>query len=102
MPRIEEHINAVYAGSGYRAMGVHVGPDVAFAVKSREDTGISFPVIVDVDASLLDAYTRVGSGAPVFPLAYLIDKVGRIAEIYEMDEPLLTDLASRIEQLLSE
>ncbi len=102
MPRIEESINQVHGDKGYVGLGVHVGDDVAFAAKVRAETGITYPMVIDYDNVLLHQYARVGTAAPLFPLAYLIDKGGNIAEIYTTEEPPLDELSARVGELLAE
>lgn len=100
MPRIDSQVYAPLASQGYNAYGVHIGQDVGFAISSKNDTGIGFPMLIDLDSAGLLAYGRVGSGALLFPLAYLIDKSGVINTIYTDEEPTLADLKATIEALL--
>ena len=100
MPRIEAHLRQPYAAVGYRALGIHVGPDVTFAARSREEAGTTFPVAMDFDGAVLDAWARTGTDVPTFPLAYLLSRTGAIAAIFTGDEPAVVDLTARVRALL--
>ena len=83
-------------------MAIHVGHDVYNGYKTKADTQCTFPMIIDYDSRLLDAYTRAGTGVVLFPLAYLIDKNGVIRHIYEDEEPALQDVLNQLQALLAE
>ncbi len=102
MPRVEQHIHQALLGTAYTPLAVHVGDDVPNAVGSKRSTKITFPMLIDYDNAVVDAYNRIGEQLTLFPLAYLIDKKGIVRHIYKETEPELTALRADIDALLAE
>jgi peroxiredoxin len=102
LPEIEAELNQPLASQGYQGLCIHVGPDVAYGISTANDTGITFPMVLDFDNTVLTLYSRIGSGSPLFPLAYLTNRDLSISDIYVDDEPLIGDLKTRVQDLLSE
>ena len=57
-------------------------------------------MLMDYDNELLFDYQRVGEATTLFPLAYLIDTDGIIANIYVNSEPSVEELLAAINKLL--
>jgi len=102
LPLINESCHVPLASQGYQGLGIHVGDDAPFANKTRSDTGIGFPMVIDWDNSILGAYSRVGEDVALFPLAYLVDKKSDVRNIYLNVEPPLSELVDTIKALLAE
>ena len=68
-------------------LAVHVGKEVYNAVSSAMTTGVTFPLLVDIDGASLVDYGRYGEGVVVFPLGYVIDREGIIQAVYTTEEP---------------
>ena len=102
MPRVESEIVQKYQGQAYRALAVHVGKEVQNAVLSDVKTKITFPMLIDIDETVVRAYNRLGNGKAVFPLAYLIDKGGIIRKIYAHVAPEIATVQADVEALLAE
>jgi acetoacetate decarboxylase len=83
-------------------MGVHTGPDVRFAISTVTDTGVTFPMVIDYDSSILGRYTRTGEGVILFPLAYLFDRGLKVNSMYIETEPTTASLKADIEALLAQ
>lgn len=88
------------AGTAFTPLAIHAGEDVAFASKAKAEVGITGQMLIDYDNELLYEYQRVGDSTVVFPLAYLVDADGIIANIYVDTEPALNDLLETIEAIL--
>lgn len=91
-----------YAGLGLRPIGINTGPDLTGAKDIFLESGMTFPMLLDVDESLLAEYKRVGEDVVPFPLGYLVDRTGTLRAIYAGSEPSMAELEDQIVQLLGE
>jgi len=101
LPHIQADVVDPLASTDYRPLGVHVGDDVQFAISTAEDTGITFPMLIDYDSSLLSLYSRVGENVILFPLAYLFSRALEVTRIYTETEPTTSALKQHIEAELA-
>lgn len=92
----------MYGDKGFLPLGIHIGEDIANALQTAKDRGVTFPIAIDAENAVLRDYTRIGEGINLFPLAYLIDKKGVIRKIYTVEEAPHEDLKAQIEALLAE
>ncbi len=97
LPHIESELNQK-CSPDFLPLSVHSGPDVAYAFKTANDKGITFPMVFDFDSTVLDLYSRIGTGVPLFPLAYLVHQ-GTVTDIYTDVEPTIESLKETITEL---
>ena len=83
-------------------MVVHVGAQLLYAQQICLDAQLSFPMILDLDSTILDLYGRVGEDVKLFPLGYLIDSQGIVRDVFTDEEPNAEILKSKIEELLAQ
>lgn len=102
MPRVEADVHQVYKAQSFQALAIHVGDSISNAIASERSTGLTFPLLVDIDSAVVTNYNRLGEGVALFPLAYLIDKKGVIRQIYKGEEPAMASLKTEIEALIAE
>lgn len=100
LPIIEKDFWQVYGDQGLATVAVHLGDKLETAVSFQRQTGITFPMFLDLDAEVLRRYTRAGQSQYLFPLVYLIDTGGKVAHIWQDVEVDHEDLRVAIEALL--
>ena len=81
LPLLQKNLWEVYGSKGFLMLAVHIGDQVQNAWGTTSKLGVTFPVPIDVDLRVNDTYNRIGEGVNAFPLAYLIDKKGKIRHI---------------------
>ncbi len=75
-----------YGSKGFEVVGVDVGESAVKAKKFAEKTGINYPIVLDEDTNLSQAYRVVG-----IPTSFLIASDGKILGVYhEYGEELVT------------
>lgn len=102
MPSVETDLHQKYLSQGFTALVIHVGNQLFYAGQISEEANLTFPMVMDLDGSILDLYSRAGENVALFPLGYLIDKNGVVQEVYTNDEPNDEALVTRIEELLAQ
>jgi peroxiredoxin len=102
LPLVDKDIHQVYRSQGFTALVIHVGEQVAYAQQICTDLKLTFPMVLDVNGSTLDSYSRVGENVALFPLGYLVDKQGVVQGVYTNDEPEQEPFLTKIEELLQQ
>ena len=100
LPSLQAELVEPLADTAFNPLGIHVGDDVRFAVSIAEDSGISFPMLIDYDNVILRRYQRIGEGVILFPLGYLLTRNLAVDTIYTVDEPPIEALKASVEALL--
>ena len=102
MPGLDAVVWSPRRDREFAALVVHVGERTRFAAATARDTGISVPMLLDIEALAFVDYSQAAVGNPPFPLGYLIDREGVIRQVVPAEELAEEEWAEMVDALLDE